>query len=114
MGSDSAAVLLSTGRVSASADFLETKIGAIDPDIQHFFFPYRMVSGGWHHADPDFSSSSDTCQLPCTFTSTSLLISTTTSTSIKQPGGDSFLPLSMVGRHQAGSVAQHLPSVCFP
>merc|ERR1711936_1550392 len=34
MGSDSAAVLLSTGRVSASAEFLETKIGAIDPDIQ--------------------------------------------------------------------------------
>merc|ERR1712001_708222 len=93
MGSDSAAVLLSTGRVSASADFLETKIGAIDPDIQHFFFPYRMVSGGWHHADPDFSSSSDPCQLPRTFTSTSLLISTTTSTTIKQPGGDSFLLL---------------------
>ena len=144
-----------------------------------FWFPNnqssqpQMVSGGWHHADPDISPSSDPCQLPRTFASTSLLISTTTSTTIKvihllllllhamwtpssypplhpshssqlnpgisqshsffelswsmisyppslpshnylstsflthlphpqQPGGDSFLPLSMVGRHQAG------------
>ena len=79
-----------------------------------FWFPNnqfsqpQMVSGGWHHADPDVSSSSNPCQLPRTFASTSLLISTTTSTTIKVIPSPLVTPCTVLARRTLLCI-HHIP-----